>query len=74
MSTHQDFKHENLWQRKISLVPQTNSIVCVCVLDVAASAYGRNFLSTHEEGQALIDVFCSALAEAPTGIEWYVCV
>ena len=46
--------------------------VCVCLhADVAASAYGRDFLSSCEEGLALVDVFCATLAEAPTGAEWY---
>ena len=50
------------------------SAACVCVClhaDVAASAYGRDFLSSCEEGLALVDVFCATLAEAPTGAEWY---
>ena len=39
-------------------------------LDIGASAYGRDFLASSPDGQALIDVFCSVLADAPTGREW----
>ncbi|CAI8056247.1 Heat shock factor 2-binding protein [Geodia barretti] len=52
-----------------SLESQFVLALCGTITNVAASAYGRNFLSTNEEGQALIDVLCTALAEAPTGAE-----
>ncbi len=41
-----------------------------CPPDVAASAYGRDFLSSGEDGQALIDTLCSVISEAPTGTDW----
>ena len=45
-------------------------VLSVCALDVAASAYGRDFLSSCEEGLGLVDAFCNALTEAPAGPEW----
>lgn len=45
-------------------------IPLLCTLDVAASAYGRDFLSSCEEGLGLVDAFCNALTEAPAGPEW----
>jgi len=38
--------------------------------DIGASAYGRDFLASSPDGQALMEVFCSLLADAPTGHEW----
>ena len=40
--------------------------------DMAASAYGRDYLAKKPEGQSLIDLYCTTLSEAPTGPAWYV--
>lgn len=52
-----------------SLESQFVLALCGTITNIAASAYGRDFLSTREEGRALIDVLCTSLAEAPTGSE-----
>ncbi|KAK6173504.1 hypothetical protein SNE40_016943 [Patella caerulea] len=46
---------------------ETNFILALCgtVTNVAASAYGRNFLVTNQHGRQLIDTFTVFLAEAP---------
>ncbi len=36
-------------------------------LDIAASTYGRDFLSHSEDGKGLMDIFCSVLVSAPMG-------
>lgn len=41
-------------------------------IDIGASAFGRDYLSTNEAGHALIDVFCSILAETPISAQWLV--
>ena len=55
-------------------MPLITSISWRLSLDIGASAYGRDFLASSPDGQALIDVFCSVLADAPTGREWWVVV
>jgi hypothetical protein len=53
-----------------SLESQFVLALCGTVTNVAASAYGRDFLSSSKEGLALVDVFCTALTEAPVAPEW----
>ena len=38
--------------------------------DVAASAYGRDYLAKKSEGQSLINLYCTTLSEAPMGPAW----
>ena len=38
--------------------------------DVAASAYGRDFLSTHPEGKALLETLSSVLSSSPLSPHW----
>jgi len=35
------------------------------VTDIAASAYGRDYLAKKCEGQTLINLYCKTLSEAP---------
>ena len=42
-------------------------------VDIGASAFGRDYLSSCEAGHALIDVFCSVLAETPISAQWLAC-
>jgi len=43
--------------------------LCGIITNIGASAYGRDFLASSPDGQALMEVFCSLLADAPTGHE-----
>lgn len=43
--------------------------LCGIITNIAASAYGRDFLASSGDGQALVDVLCGVLAEAPPGAE-----
>ena len=54
--------------RKLLLLEYISTTIFLA--DVAASAYGRDFLSTNEHGLGLLDILCSALSEAPTGTNW----
>ncbi|XP_065914564.1 heat shock factor 2-binding protein-like isoform X1 [Dysidea avara] len=48
---------------------ETQFILSLCgtVTNMAASAYGRDYLAKKPEGQSLIDLYCTTLSEAPTG-------
>ena len=39
-------------------------------IDIAASAYGREYLSSRAEGKEFIKNMCSVLATAPLSEEW----
>ena len=40
-------------------------------LDIAASAYGRDFLSSSSEGQSLVSAMCAVLRSLPSQQQWY---
>ena len=45
---------------------------CIQSTDIAASAYGRNFLTSRQDGLQLVDVFCTSLSEIPEKHSGYV--
>ena len=42
----------------------------VLFIDIGASGFGREYLSSHATGHTLIDVFCSILSETPISSQW----
>lgn len=40
--------------------------------DIAASAYGRDYLANKSEGQTLINLYCKTISETPMEPSWYV--
>ncbi|XP_033749136.1 heat shock factor 2-binding protein-like [Pecten maximus] len=48
---------------------ETQFILALCgiITNIAASAYGRDFLITNQNGRQVIDAFLSVLSEAPNG-------
>ncbi|KAL5003962.1 hypothetical protein ScPMuIL_017418 [Solemya velum] len=48
---------------------ETQFILALCgiITNIAASAYGREFLVTNEHGRAVLDTYFTALLEAPNG-------
>lgn len=40
------------------------------ITDIAASAYGRDYLAKKSEGQTLVNLYCKTLSEASTKLSW----
>ena len=52
----------------------THPISCIAnATDIAASAYGRDFLISSQDGRNLVDVLCDVLREMPEKHQGYHC-
>ena len=77
MSYHlRTVKRHNSSYHCVELLPVSNTvyshIMILMMADIAASAYGRDYLAKKSEGQTLINLYCKTLSETPMEPSWYV--
>lgn len=63
---------EDQQDKRLSLVTKTALLPFLQCADIAASAYGRDFLTSRQDGLQLVDVFCTSLTEIPEKHKGYV--